>query len=69
LNDEYSSLVWSAKKSLANELMKLSDEEFVHRINSAYVGEENKNELGTKVERLVQDGFDFFRNSKNDDLF
>jgi hypothetical protein len=64
LNDEYSSLVWSAKKSLANELMKLSDEEFVHRINSAYVSEDNKNELGFKVENVVQDGFDLIRNCK-----
>jgi hypothetical protein len=47
---------------LANELLKLSDEEFVHRVNNAFVGEENKSELGYRVENMVQDGFDLLRN-------
>jgi len=37
LSDEYSSLVWSIKKNLAKELMELSDDEFAHRVNQAFV--------------------------------
>ena len=64
LTDEYSSLVWSIKKSLAGDLLKMSDEEFVHQVNSAFVKEDFKNELGTKIENIVQDGFDFIRSCK-----
>jgi 2-polyprenyl-6-methoxyphenol hydroxylase-like FAD-dependent oxidoreductase len=37
LNEEYSTLVWSIKKHLAKELLEISDEQFVHRVNEAFV--------------------------------
>jgi len=37
LNDEYSSLVWSIKKSLAKDILSLNDEELVARVNHAFV--------------------------------
>jgi ubiquinone biosynthesis monooxygenase Coq6 len=39
LNDEYSSLVWSIKKSLAKDVLSLSDEELVAKINHAFVSD------------------------------
>ena len=37
LNDEYSSLVWSMKKSLAKEIMTMTDVEFIEEINKSFV--------------------------------
>ncbi|CAF0735958.1 unnamed protein product [Brachionus calyciflorus] len=62
LNDEYSSLVWSIKKNLAKELLSISDSEFVHRVNEAFVKEDFKSDLGTGIENLVQNGLDLMRN-------
>ena len=37
LNDEYSSLVWTMKKSLANEIVSMTDEKFIEEINKSFV--------------------------------
>ncbi len=53
--------MWSIKKSLAGDLLKLSDEEFAHLVNEAFVKEDFKNDLAYKIENAVQNGFDYLR--------
>lgn len=61
LNEEYSSLVWSIRKSYAKELLEISDEEFVTRVNSAFIQEIDKNRIATAIESQIQNGFDLLR--------
>lgn len=50
MTERYSSLVWSVKKKVFKELMALSDEDFVARVNHAFVSENDKDELAAKIE-------------------
>jgi ubiquinone biosynthesis monooxygenase Coq6 len=63
LNNEYSTLVWSLKKSLVKELLDLNSEQFVHRVNEAFVTEETKNQFANDLEETLNNGFDLLRES------
>jgi ubiquinone biosynthesis monooxygenase Coq6 len=65
LDDQYSSLVWSIKESMASELLHLNDQDFAMRINQAFVHEHFKNQFAINAKNLTDNALDLISQSNS----